>query len=280
MNKIIEDFTNNNGYEPCSEKNFLIKETRFLPPPTHAVSPPVHRHPYYEIIFVTQGKGDMQIDFQHYPIQQGSLFFFSPAQMHFPTVDEEFNCFLLRFDLSVFSENNFFHNLSMFNFDYLHIQDQNYKDVEQILIQLHEEFTEHRTLKQSAICNLLKILLITLQRLFPKVVNSTTQTSLFSALNQLLEKNHYQIAHPSEYAKPLKVPMKVLNTVIKEFTGMSCGEYIRSKTLIEAKRLLLYSTKNANEIAYELGFVDTSYFSRFFKKETGVSPMTFRKISL
>lgn len=279
MNKHLPSSASYKEHEPHEEKCFLIKQTNFLPPPTTADSPPIHRHPFYEIIFVTQGNGDMQIDFEHYPIQQGSLFLFNPAQMHLPSIQKAFNCFLLRFDLSVFAEQNFFDNLSIFNFDYIDVDEQNYSVLHQLLVQLNEEFREHKSLKQVALNNLLKILLINIQRLCPEVVNSKTQTTLFSALNQLLEKDHYKIAHPTEYAKRLKVPLKILNATVKEFTGITCGEYIRSKTLIEAKRLFLYTSKNSNEIAYELGFVDAAYFSRFFKRETGISPITFRKIA-
>ncbi|MDD3344432.1 MAG: helix-turn-helix domain-containing protein [Sulfurospirillaceae bacterium] len=279
MNQMVHTSTLHICHEPCIEKNFSIQKTSFLPVPSIDISPPIHRHPYYEIIFVTQGEGTMQIDFTHYPIQKGSLFLFNPMQMHFPSIDQNFQCFLLRFDLSIFSEPNFFNTLSIFNFDYLLAKEQDFGTIEYLLTSLHEEFNHHRALKQSAINNLLKILLITIQRFSPQIINSMPQTNLFSALNQLLEKHHYKIAQPSEYAKYLKVPIKVLNHVVKEFSGMACGEYIRSKTLVEAKRLLLYTDKNANEIAYELGFVDTAYFSRFFKRETGVSPISFRKIS-
>lgn len=268
------------SYNPSEDNSFIIKHTSFLPPPNIAVTPPIHRHPFYEIIFVTQGEGVMQIDFNNYPIQKGSLFLFNPAQIHFPSVNKEFRCFLLRFDLSVFSEKQFFDNILIFNFDYLKVEEPHYAAIEQLLTLLKEEFLAHKVLKQSAMNNLLKLVLIKIQRLLPEVASSTIETSLFSSLNQLIEKNNYQITNPSHYAKLLKVPIKVLNNAVKEFVGIPCGEYIRSKTLVEAKRLLLYTTKNSNEIAYELGFMDTAYFGRFFKRETGISPITFRKVSL
>ena len=91
--------------------------------------------------------------------------------------------------------------------------------------------------------------------------------------------NNYKIAHPSCYAKKLKVNVKLLNETIKEITHLSCGEFIRSKTVEEAKRLLKYDPMTCNEIADYLGFTDPAYFSRFFKREVGVSPRTFRDTS-
>lgn len=80
--------------------------------------------------------------------------------------------------------------------------------------------------------------------------------------------------------KNSKISLKVLNQAVKEYTGIPCGEYIRSKTIIEAKRLLSYTGMNSNEIATNLGFEDAAYFSRFFKRETGFTPIVFRKKAL
>jgi len=95
-----------------------------------------------------------------------------------------------------------------------------------------------------------------------------------------MEENHYKMVTPSYYAKKMKISLKALNEAVKDYTGQVCGEYIRSKTIIEAKRLLRYTTMSSSQITTELGFADTGYFSRFFKRETGFSPIEFRKTSL
>lgn len=276
MNPKIPLYSAMDANSPNEEKNFFIKEL------IHAYSPntppmPLHRHPFYEMIFVVEGEGVFTIDFKEYPLQKGALYLFSPAQMHIATMTNNLHMFLLRFDLSVFHEKTFFDNLSIFNFDVLDIQEPDYSSITSLLFNLHEEFNTEKTLKQLTLSNLLKLFLIKIQRLLPEVVNSPIETTLFSSLNQLLQQNNYKIANPSCYAKKLKVSIQTLNQAVKEFTSMPCGDYIRSKTIVEAKRLLSYTTMNASEIACELGFVDTGYFSRFFKRETGFSPISFRK---
>ena len=52
---------------------------------------------------------------------------------------------------------------------------------------------------------------------------------------------------------------------------------IQERTILEAKRLLLHSKKSCKEVAYALEFSDYSYFVKFFKKVTGISPTKFRK---
>lgn len=277
MTEIIKFIPNMDPDNITAEHNFFIRESKFLPLSKPSPMQPLHRHPFYEFIFVTKGSGNMMIDFKDNIMQKGALYLLSPSQIHLPLVTSEFSCYLLRFDLSVFEETSFFENLSIFHFDSILVEDPHYTILETLLKALYEEFYTDKLLKQSTLSNLLKLLLINVQRLLPDVVNKPVQTSHFSSLNQLMEKTNYRIATPSEYAKKLHIPIKVLNNVVKEYTGLPCGDYIRSKTIIEAKRLLSYTNMNASEICAQLGFVDTAYFSRFFKRDTGLTPLAYRK---
>lgn len=282
MTEIIKFIPHMNPDNLSEEHNFFIRESKYLPVSIPSPCPiqPIHRHPFYEFIFVTKGEGNMMIDFKNNPIQKGSLYLLSPSQIHAPLISGEFHCYLLRFDLSIFAEKAFFENLSIFHFDTLLVEEPHYTILVTLLTTLHEEFYTERKLRQHTLSNLLKLLLINVQRLLPDIVNSSLETNYFSALNKLIEQNNYKIASPSEYAQKLHIPIKVLNTVVKEYTGLTCGDYIRSKTIIEAKHLLSYSNMNASEICAQLGFVDTAYFSRFFKRETGLSPLGYRKTTV
>jgi AraC-like DNA-binding protein len=68
-----------------------------------------------------------------------------------------------------------------------------------------------------------------------------------------------------------------LNALSKEQLGISAGELIRNRIILEAKRLLAIKDYSIAEIAYELSFADNSYFTKFFKKIEGVTPEEFRK---
>ena len=275
--KLFHDIDPNS---PNEEKNFFIGHVKHAALPEGTPPPLPHRHPFYEIIFVLNANGVMKIDFVDKPMQKGSLYLMLPSQIHLPIYTGEFQGVLLRFDLSIFEEKSFLENLSIFNFDYLLVEEPSFSALEGLLLSLHEEFTSQKALKNVTINNLLKLFLIQVQRLLPNVVNEHTQTTIFGSLNTLLEINNYKIQTPAFYAKKLKISLKVLNHAVKEYTGIPCGEYIRSKTVIEAKRLLCYTGMNSNEIAATLGFEDAAYFSRFFKRETGLTPILFRKESL
>ena len=80
----------------------------------------------------------------------------------------------------------------------------------------------------------------------------------------------------SDYAELMNVSAGHLNFLIKKFTGKKTIDWILEKKLVEAKRLLLHTEKSVKEIAFELGFDDPGYFSRFFKKYSHITPLAFR----
>ena len=68
-----------------------------------------------------------------------------------------------------------------------------------------------------------------------------------------------------------------LNKITKETVGKTCSQLINEQIILEAKRHLLATTNQVNQIAFDLGFEDPSYFIRFFKKSANFSPEVFRK---
>ncbi|NCD70032.1 helix-turn-helix domain-containing protein [Mucilaginibacter agri] len=80
-----------------------------------------------------------------------------------------------------------------------------------------------------------------------------------------------------DYADRLSVHVNHLNAAVQESTGKSTTTHINEKIIAEAKSLLMHTDWSAAEIAFSLGFEYASYFNNFFKKHTGLTPMTLRK---
>lgn len=78
----------------------------------------------------------------------------------------------------------------------------------------------------------------------------------------------------------LYITPNYLNGICKDMLGKSAGQVIRDRILLEAKRLLVNAEMNVEEIAAKLHFSDNSYFTKFFKKYTGLTPDAFRRQSL
>ena len=94
---------------------------------------------------------------------------------------------------------------------------------------------------------------------------------------ELLGKFSSQERGIAFYAKKLFLTPKYFSTVIKEVSGKSAREWIDEYVMIEAKALLQHSDANISETAYHLNFPNASFFGRYFKKHTGMSPGDFKK---
>lgn len=259
-------------YFNLAEEAFRVQKIEFMNPV------PRHKHSCYELFFISHGEGTFYIDCQTYQITANTLFLVSPGRVHGWEKTHDLHAYLLKFDLSIFVDKFLSDHLSIFHFDTLKLSNSEAKSIEMILLNLQEEYMTSQSFKECTISNLLQILLIYIQRALPAVATSHTTNILVSKLDELMEHNNYQITPCSYYAKKLKTSEKLLNQAVQELTGLHCGEYIRSKTVLEAKRLLKYGTLTCNEIADHLGFIDPGYFSRFFKREVGTSPKAFRNM--
>ncbi|GAB3101485.1 helix-turn-helix domain-containing protein [Aestuariicella hydrocarbonica] len=92
----------------------------------------------------------------------------------------------------------------------------------------------------------------------------------------LLEEHHCQQHSVNWYAKSIGVSAPHLNSLCKHYRQQTALGLIHQRLLSEAQRQLIYTNKTAAEIADMLGFADAAYFSRFFKRLSGVAPKTFR----
>ncbi|XPF93278.1 helix-turn-helix domain-containing protein [Colwellia sp. RE-S-Sl-9] len=79
-----------------------------------------------------------------------------------------------------------------------------------------------------------------------------------------------------EYAAQLRISATHLNRICQAIAGKSALQVIHIRIISEAKINLAYTFQSVSEVAYRLGFEDVSYFSRFFKKQTGITPKKFK----
>jgi AraC family transcriptional activator of pobA len=95
-----------------------------------------------------------------------------------------------------------------------------------------------------------------------------------------LDEAHQRVTlrSASDFAQQLNVHVNHLNRALKEITDKTTTQIIAERNLQEAKILLKQSTWAVSEIAYALGFVEVAHFNAFFKKQTGMTPLQFRKV--
>jgi AraC-like DNA-binding protein len=152
-------------------------------------------------------------------------------------------------------------------------------EVQEIFERIIEESEMANKLSLDMIKVLMVQLFITISRLGFENTSLNVKSNNYSMLRKflnLIEKNVSILKFPREYAELLYVTPHHLNAIFKELLGKSAGGMIRDRVVLEAKRLDI----SISEIAYELNFRDNSYFSKFFKKYTGITPEEFRILTL
>lgn len=100
--------------------------------------------------------------------------------------------------------------------------------------------------------------------------------TLVARLRLLVEERFREHWPVERYAAGLGVTAGRLNAACRRVAGCSTLQLVHDRLMLEAKRLLLYTGLGTGEIGYALGFEDPAYFSRFFAKRAGRSPLAFR----
>jgi AraC-like DNA-binding protein len=142
---------------------------------------------------------------------------------------------------------------------------------------LLDETAEDHPLKKEIVQSYFKVLLLSVMK---EVKNNQhiidkTDIRLIDQFQTLLEKNFRIKKLVADYARELLVGPGYLNEMVKKITGLSASWHIRQRIVLEAKRYGAYTDMCMKEIAYDLGFLDVSHFSKYFKTVSGINFSTF-----
>lgn len=245
----------------------------------------LHRHDFYFILLVSKGVGIHEIDFVDYPITDNSISIMRPGQVHQLELKAGSKGYWLAFNkdfefLSTAKDNTLLRKATSRNFYNLHKKDVN--ALSSILQITLEEYRSKLTGFEHVIKASLEILLVHFLRYQQKdqvdseEVNQYQQEKLQEFL-YLLETNISTEKQVTAYADMVHLSPYQLNSITKSMLGKTVSELIHDQILLEAKRYLLGTPNQVNQIAFQLGYTDVSYFIRFFKKKMGVTPEAFRK---
>lgn len=251
----------------------------------------VHSHTFYHFLFFTKGSGSQIIDFVKFPVQPGLIYFMRPGQVHHWQFEDAPEGYIVNFS-PAFLDNLLINAAILDHFPFFNANDVQEqvllpgKEVQRqaiaLLEQIISEKQSNRQGKYLAIAAHLINLFVMLSR-DANVYRMEKQpvshhTSLFYDFKKLVETNFTTMRLPKDYAALLFITPGQLNNISKEIAGIAAGEIIRNRVILEAKRLLVNFNLTTTDIAGHLNFTDNSYFVRFFRKYTGLTPDAFRKI--
>jgi AraC-like DNA-binding protein len=243
-----------------------------------------HKHDFYLVVLITKGSGWHEVDFVRYTIEKGSVFMLQPGQMHYWELSSDIDGFVFFHTKTFFDEvyttfkiNNFpFFNSFYSNAEFSVSNDK----LDRLAVLMKELISETQLpayFSKQKIHALLNLVYIEFSRGFIQE-NSTIQSAY---LNKLLSfENEIELNYKNEksvqfYANKLNISSKHLNRIVKESLNKTSSDLIAERVILEAKRMLIQLKFNVTQIGYELGYQDKSYFVRFFKKQTGETPMNF-----
>ncbi|MEQ8242677.1 helix-turn-helix transcriptional regulator [Fulvivirga sp.] len=244
-----------------------------------------HRHDFYTIIWLQDGKGFHIIDFNKFKFAPNQVYFISPGQIHQISHNSRpkgwsfsfTNDFLIKNNIS----NSFLNNINMFR-QYgesppLVVNNVVKSELELIVDQMmpfYEGTDEHRLEGLGA---LLLLFLIHCNKAcdLPYNVGSAASCLLIDFRTKV-EDQFRDLHKVNQYADQMSISAKHLNEVVKDTIGQTAKDYIVDRIILEAKRMLTHTHMTAKQIALELGFKEALHFSTFFKKVTGETPIQFR----
>ena len=247
-----------------------------------------HKQNFYSILFFEEADGEIIIDNQKCRIDAGKVVIIHPrciskidinknAKGNIICFREDF--FSLRYNDNILSQFSFFKRESI---GFIRISEHNFDKWNLILNLFYSEFVHMKDESKKILRSYLNIILFEIERLYTPLIyfkSKSIKKDKVTEFEKLIDIHFQTMKFPSDYARLLNVTSNYLNKLCKEETGETSGDLIRKRIMIEAKRLLIYSSNSINEIANELGFENSSYFITFFKKVTNFSPNQFRKLN-
>lgn len=260
------------GHSPVKENDFIIKCE--VASDRHIEVPFSHRHLFYAIYWIHEGSGIHFIDFKEYEVKPDRIFFVRPEQIHFLQGNACMKYSALQFttdfmDTSFSSTQN---RIAVW-------KDLTEDEIDRIRIL----FGQLQAESVSGLANSMVIIQSEVNTLLLELERISFLSNAFPAIPRLLQEYKELIEHDfindrqvRNYAKRLGVSSNYLNVLTQKHLGKSALEMINERVTLEMKRLLLRTDYDISEIAYKLGFNELSYFSRFFRRNTGMSPYEFR----
>ena len=246
--------------------------------------------PYIKVLYLPAGY-TLTVDFKQYTTQSPSLFFINANQYleltqggslpgYFIFYNRDFYCIQIHDD-EVACDGLLFNNIYAMPMTVLPEKEETI--VSDAFARIAEELASSESSREEMIRTYLKQLIIRATRIWKQqqlgALNAepASEAEFFRNFSRLVDIHFREKHSVADYADLLAMAPKTLS---KRFNRLQLGQpndIIKDRILLEAKRLLVYSSKSIKEISYDLGYDDPAYFNRLFSGKTGNTPVAFRK---
>ncbi|MHA3787197.1 AraC family transcriptional regulator [Flavobacterium hauense] len=242
-----------------------------------------HMDDHYIFLIVLEGTATFHCDMEDFHLSSKGLMVVKPYQVHAPKdASNDVRGFFMTVEsfLAPTHLREMLENLSAQQ-QYIKFEENEGADLEGTAALLYSTFTSDNPYKAIILNGLLTAFLSQASALYYKKGHikpqAKTQATIITAKFKNLLEQHSFLHLPSFYAKKLNITTSHLNHCVNTVTGLSVTHWLQDAMITEAKKQIYYTDADIKEIAYTLGYDDHTYFSRLFKKITGLTPLLFRK---
>ena len=246
-----------------------------------------HSLGFFDVILVTRGRGWFWLDSHRHAVQPRTVFFTTPGQVRRWDTSELDGICLFFEDLFIkefLQDEGFLDRLPYFQADplraSLRLAPTAARRVTARLAEMQSELAHYRRDNVDLLRAQLHETLIVLARLYAaahRVAEQRPTHRVVSKFKELIERDPARHHRVADYAKELAVTPGHLSVLCKEYAGQRAKRLLDHVLVSRACRRLLYTNDSVARVGASLGFQDPSYFSRFFRRETGQTPKDFRK---
>jgi YesN/AraC family two-component response regulator len=287
-------------YQPIRPKtprftgDFTIHSLKDLHPVTPFRSP-LYRAEYFSFVFIKSGKGTYTTNHQQFSFQENTIYFTNPGHTKSFYIDELEEGYLMTLTESFLREN--VHQEIFDEFPFLlaevvsprQFNDAEFAEMEAIYLQILHHSKQDSPYKKRILGNLFVVLLLKIKekcwQCYCPIEEGDRTSQIVKSFKRILAQQFKNVMqNPKDHtlqvqdiAQQLNLHPSYLSNVIKSKTGKSVNHWITKKLMNTAKHLLKSTTYSSKEISYALGFSEPTHFSRFFKKQTGMTPTAYKK---
>ncbi|MFB9077183.1 helix-turn-helix domain-containing protein [Flavobacterium procerum] len=271
-------FKSNSDHFFCLEIEEIMQMQHPVPPSKHSC---------HTLIFISSGHHIMKLGHQEY-ITTNNEMIMVPAEQIFSleNVNNIHKGYICQFHPDILIRK--YGSRELLNeFDFLKISGnpkislppEDVGSILNILERLKKEYSETTFTDLNIVQSYLITLFYEMNKNAVKTKKGISAAEVITAKFKELIHDHVKTQHQvNYYSSLLNVTPNHLNKCVKTVTGKSAVKWIDENILLEAKYLLFQTTLSVGEIAIQVGFEDQSYFSRFFKKAEGITPIRYRKM--
>ncbi|SFE60644.1 AraC-type DNA-binding protein [Chitinophaga sp. CF118] len=288
-NYTISDVSADAGRKDTA-KDFLIFRSDELIPKEEILGRPL-RSDHFSIALIIEGEVEIQINLVNYHIKKNGLIIIPSNVIHqFQNHNDESIVVVVIFSHKFIGQARFgekhlpsFGFFSPQNNPYLMLQKEETEALQGIIKMLSkmEEPSYEHPFKTEIIHHGFNIFMFEVAALFKKYrpdeqVKITRKEEILTSFVKLLFQHFREERGVQFYADALCITPKHLTKMVKEITNKTCGEMIDEIVIMEAKIMLDDLGLSVATVAEQLQFSDQFFFSKFFKKHTGITPSKYK----